>query len=239
MNGRSHVDLQFYLTTPHACSYLPGRMARSQVAAPAHQVNTAVYSALLQQGFRRSGAHTYRPHCDVCRACVPVRVPVDEFVPSRTQRRVGKRNSGLQVSLSAPHFDVEHFELYQRYQSARHAVGGMDHDDREQYMEFLVSSHVDTWLLVFRDQGVLRMVSLIDSVADGLSAVYTFFDPDLPTRSLGVYNVMWQIELARSLHLPYLYLGYWVEGSKKMAYKQQYQPLQRRVDGAWKLWETS
>ncbi len=234
MHDDALVRLQFYLTGEHVCSYLPGQQARSQVATPAHKVNAAVYGELLRHGFRRSGLHTYRPHCDNCSACVPVRVRVADFRPNRTQRRVQQRNADLRASLVPPVFDEQHFALYQRYQNARHAGGGMDHDDREQYAEFLIASHVDSWLLLFHEGDALRMVSVIDSVVDGLSAVYTFYDPDFPQRSLGVYNVLWQIALTHSLNLPYLYLGYWIEGSRKMAYKSRYQPLEGRLDGEWR-----
>ena len=230
---RQSVSLQFYLTAEHSCSYLPAQKARSQVAIPAHKVNTPVYSELIRRGFRRSSLHTYRPACDHCQACVPVRVAVDGFRPGRTHRKVINRNRAIEVRLLAPRFDEEHFQLYQRYQVARHAGGGMDHDDPGQYEEFMVDSHVDSWLLEFREAGQLRMVSVIDAVADGLSAVYTFFDPDFPQRSFGVFNVLWQIDLVRRLRLPYLYLGYWVRESRKMAYKIRYQPLEGLVDGVW------
>jgi arginine-tRNA-protein transferase len=233
------IQLQFYITSPYPCSYLPDLTARSQVATPAHLVDTVVYSELIRHGFRRSGFYTYRPQCGECKACVPVRVAVDDFVPNRTQRRVLKANAGMSVSIESPHYDDEHFALYQRYQAERHPGGGMDHDNREQYTHFLVASQVESYLLVFREDDKVRMVSLIDRVADGLSAVYTFFDPDLSRRSLGVYNVLWQIDLARQLGVPYLYLGYWVADSRKMAYKQQYQPLQGFIDADWRTYSSA
>ena len=239
LNDIPLAPLQFYLTQPYPCSYLPERTARSQVATPAHQVDSAVYSELIRAGFRRSGLFTYRPHCDGCHECVPVRVVVDEFKPNRTQRRVIKRNSSLTMSVQQPYFDPEHFALYQHYQAARHAGGGMDHDDREQYTHFLVASQVDTYLLIFREGEQVQMVSLIDRVADGFSSVYTFFNPDLPARSLGVFNVLWQIDLARQFRLPYLYLGYWIADSQKMTYKQQYKPLQGLIDANWRTYPTA
>ncbi len=162
-----------------------------------------------------------------------MRVGIDGFSPNRTQRRVLKRNQALTLHLLTPCFKEEHFQLYQRYQLARHAGGGMDHDDPQQYASFMVESHVETWLLEFREQGQLRMVSVVDAVADGLSAVYTFFDPDLPQRSLGVYNVLMQIDLVTRLQLPWLYLGYWVQNSRKMAYKIGYQPMEGLINGVW------
>ncbi|MHB1591764.1 MAG: arginyltransferase, partial [Sulfuricella sp.] len=126
-----------------------------------------------------------------------------------------------------------HHELYQRYQSSRHTGGGMDQDDREQYECFLLQSHVTTYLVEFRDGDILRMVSLIDRVRDGLSSVYTFYDPDLPRASFGTYNILWQAELCRELGLPYLYLGYWIEQSGKMAYKIKFQRLEGLIDNRW------
>lgn len=237
MNARGVLPVSFYVTAHYPCSYLPDRMARSQVAIGKVGAHDGLYDRLLQQGFRRSGTNIYRPHCDRCHACVPVRLRVADFQPNRTQRRVWRRHEDVQVSLLQPQFDAAHFELYRRYQASRHAGGGMDNDDQEQYTEFLMTSEVDTRLAVFRRKHALYMISLIDVVADGLSAVYTFFDPDAERDSPGVLNVLWQIDLARRLGVPYLYLGYWIAESRKMAYKQQYQPLEGLVNGAWREWQ--
>ena len=226
-------SLQLYLTAPYPCSYLEGLEARSQVATPSFLINTQVYSELVRQGFRRSGTFTYRPRCDTCRQCVPVRVDTQAFVPSRSQRRSWKRHSDLQVELLPLQDQPEYFELYHRYQQARHAEGGMADDDPEQYRNFLLQSHVDSLLVAFREAGVLRMVSIVDVLKDGLSAVYTFYDPDVRGASYGTYNVLWQIELCRKLGLPWLYLGYWIEGSRKMRYKAAFLPLQGLHDGRW------
>ena len=224
--------LQFYLTAPYQCSYLAEHEARSQVATPSFLISTAIYSELVRQGFRRSGTFTYRPRCDGCNACVPVRVDVNAFTPSRTQRRMWKKYQ-LDISLHPLEDKPEYFELYQRYQNARHPDGGMNNDSHDQYQKFLLHSHVDSMLVEFREAGVLRMVSIIDALDDGLSSVYTFFDPDMKSDSFGTYNVLWQIELCRQLQLPYLYLGYWIKQSRKMAYKANFQPLQGLVQGAW------
>ena len=218
-------SIQFFVTPPHACSYFSEREAITLFADPYARMTTATYTLLSQIGFRRSGNHVYRPHCPACQACVAVRVNVNEFKPTRSQQRIWKRNQHLSVQKHDCSFQIDQYALYHQYISIRHQEGGMSADE-ENYRHLLECDWCDTALYVMSSDEAPEIVAITDHLQDGLSAVYTFFNPLQPKQGFGVYAVLWQIQHARELGLEWVYLGYWIADHAKMAYKTGYQPLQ-------------
>lgn len=227
------LPLRLLLGAEQPCGYLPMRLSRSAFVAPHSQINGALYGTLIAHGFRRSGDYAYRPACQTCMACVPVRVPVQGFAASRSQRRATARNADLRIEVQHS-MSHAHFQLYRKYLLARHPFGGMDADDEKSFHEFLGSRWgvTEFWCFYAGDQ--LLMVAVVDRVADGLSAVYTFFDPEHSARSLGTHAVLAQIAAARAAGLAYLYLGYWVAASATMEYKRNFNPLERFDGHFWR-----
>lgn len=230
-------QLALYLTAEHHCSYLEGLRARTLFVDPLARMDAATYQALVEQGFRRSGTHVYRPACRGCGRCVPVRIPVGEFRADRSQRRNWSRNApDLRLVNTPAAFDPAHFDLYLRYLAHRHPDGSMaDDQSAESYRRFLVEPWGgETRFIELRLGDRLVGVAVTDLLVHGLSAVYTFFEPALSERGPGTFAVLGQIETARRLGLPYLYLGYWIAESRKMAYKERFRPIEAWDGSAWR-----
>lgn len=226
----------FFLSMPHGCSYLPEQTAITLFVDPHYAVNGVLYEQLLKMGFRRSGNFVYRPQCKNCSDCVPARIPVARFSPNRSQKRTWKRNQDVKVVPQKAIFQQEHFEIYHRYQRARHAGGSMDDPNPQKYIDFVSNKHLSTTFYEFRTQnGRLMGVAVTDQMANSLSAVYTFFDPQDHRRSLGTFAVLWQIEQAKRLGLSWLYLGYWIRDCAKMSYKARFQPLELLQHDSWRI----
>jgi len=225
--------LKFYATQPHACSYLPGEQATTLFLDPSQPMDVQVYADLSEMGFRRSGDHLYRPHCVHCDACTAARIPVATFTPNRQQKRIFKRNADLQVKAAKPRFTDEYFDLYQRYIEQRHADGDMFPPSREQFSTFLVRDLPFSTFYEFRLGTRLLAVAVTDVLPNGLSAVYTFYEPSEERRSLGRFGILWQIAETRRLGLDALYLGYWIKNCKKMSYKIEYRPIELLINQSW------
>ena len=225
--------LGFFTSPPHECGYLPKREAVTMFADPRINLNVEAYTWLSAHGFRRSGTHVYRPHCASCSACIPVRVAVNEFEPTRAQRRTLARNGDLEIRARPARFEREHFLLYERYLKVRHPDSHMDSTNPSAYMSFLTALWCDTTFYEFRRTQELLAVAVVDRLGDGLSSVYTFFAPDEPARSLGRQAILKQVEWAAAMGLPWVYLGYWIRDCRKMSYKHEYGPLEFYVNGEW------
>ncbi len=230
MNALSKVP--FYLSVEHACSYLDGEMAQNLVADPS-ALSPKIYTRLAEYGFRRSGDFVYRPHCQACSECRPLRIPVQLFEFKRSFRRILRRNEDLRFELGTEGYTDERFQLYLRYLHARHANGGMDKASARDFQDFLTSRWCQTRFYDIRHGSSLLGVAVTDVLEDALSAIYTFFDPEVNERSLGTWAILRQIQLAREQGWRWLYLGYWVPGCQKMAYKARFRPHQIFQQSRW------
>lgn len=229
---------RFYTTEPGPCPYLDGRREQRIVTVLTGEDEDAALSAFTEIGFRRSQTYLYRPACPSCRRCVPVRIVVDAFEPSRRYRKILRRNADLSVELKPAIATEEQFELFSRYLGVRHAEGSMAHMDWQDYQAMLEDSPGCTMIAEFRyADGTLAAASLTDRLRNGLSGVYKFFDPEAKNRSLGTHVILWHVQAAAGMALPYVYLGYWVEGSATMDYKAQFQPLERLDTRGWRTWD--
>ena len=228
--------IRLYLSTEHPCGYLPQRTARSLFVDPDFTLNPQRYEMLLSQGFRRGGDHVYRPRCSGCASCIPARIPVRDFMPNRSQRRCLKSNQDLAMDVRQELTD-EQFDLYRRYLRGRHSGGGMNPEDKPGFHNFLDCGWGTAEFWEMRLDQRLVACAVVDRTPRSLSAVYTFFDTDLPDRSLGTYAVLKQVLHAREAGMDHVYLGYWVPGSRKMEYKRNFHPLEILAGRGWQTLE--
>ncbi len=225
--------ITLFLSGEHPCSYLPGKFSQEIYAQPLTRFNNHIYSQLIYSGFRRSGELVYRPHCKYCSACIPVRIPVKDYKPRRSHRRILKLNQNLEITRCPAEFNTKHFELYERYVNVRHSDGGMDNPEPREYMEMLTCHWTETEFIEFRLNKELVAVAVMDDLEDGYSAVYTFFEPTLTKFSLGNYAILWQIAETARREKKYLYLGYLIESCQKMKYKKDFAPMEQYIDNRW------
>jgi arginine-tRNA-protein transferase len=226
-------NLKFFATHPHQCSYLSKELATTLFIDPDAQVDKEIYSALADIGFRRSGRHIYRPHCTACNACIAARIPVAQFQPRRKQRQIWNRNQDLIISEVTDIIGDQYFSLFEDYINQRHFDGDMYPPSRPQYDSFLTDNLGITRYFTFSLEKQLLAVVVTDTMNYGLSAIYTFFDPNFERRSLGSFAILWQIEQVKQLGLPYLYLGYWIKECRKMRYKTDYRPVELLINNRW------
>lgn len=225
--------LAFFATPEHDCSYLPDQQATTMFADPKAIITNTVYSQLSELGFRRSGDHYYRPHCTQCNACTPIRVKAADFKASRSQKRILKKNHAIDTQVMTPDFHEDHYLLYEKYINERHADGDMYPPSRDQYRSFLIDCQANTQFVEFSVDGRLCGIAVTDQLEDGLSAIYTFFDPDLTELSIGTFAILWQINETVRRNKKYLYLGYFIKQCRKMTYKNQFKPFEARINDSW------
>jgi arginine-tRNA-protein transferase len=225
--------VRLFQTLPHACGYFAERTAQNLVIDPGAPHLDRLYGQALAKGFRRAGGHLYVPQCTACQACVPCRIDVARFTEDRTQRRCLRRNADIDMSETMPGFTAERHALYERYLRSRHPGGGMDTADEEDFQRFLTAPWSPTVFLEMRRAGRLLGVAVTDIALTGVSAVYTFFEPDEAARSLGTFGILQQVALARRRGIPYVYLGFWIAGHPKMDYKRRFHAVEIRQHGRW------
>lgn len=231
--SNAHNPIKLYETVVDDCPYLEGKQSASILVDPEHKIDSDLFAMLSRSGFRRSGEMLYSPKCPSCKACISVRVPATDFVPSRSQKRVWRKNIDLEVRIEDVSFQQEHFEMYLQYQRARHPESSMCDDDPKKYIGFINSQFSGSQFLCLYLNDKLMGISVIDQFEGGLSAVYTFFDPQYSNRSIGTYVILYLIKLSRLRKIPHVYLGYWIEQSSKMSYKQNFKPMQGYIDRKW------
>ncbi len=224
---------QFFVTPEHTCSYLPRRNARTMFLDPRESISTELYQTLTHQGFRRSGSHLYKPACSTCKACTPVRVVINDFIYKKSDRKILRLNKDLTIRTEEAKFNSSYYQLYAEYISYRHADGDMYPPSRDQFKSFLLTQWANSFFLCLYSGKELLSVAVTDKLKDGLSAIYTFFSPKEPKRSLGNFSILNQIDLCKSEELDFLYLGYWIRNSKKMAYKNRYKPIHAYENDKW------
>jgi leucyl-tRNA---protein transferase len=227
------TSIPLFLSQEHPCGYLDDKKAQSLFVHPGYPVTSSIYAQLIEQGFRRSGDEVYAPHCPHCSSCISVRLPVKKFKPSRSQKRCLSKNRETQAIVKPAVFEQAHYDMYLRYQAIRHSDSSMATVSPDEYLNFLGSAWCNTRFVEFSINNELAGVAVIDQFEQAWSAVYTFFEPKFNDYSLGVYAVLWQIEQAVLQQKEFLYLGFWIQACKKMAYKSDYQPLQLLIDKQW------
>tara|TARA_B100000787_G_C16149711_1_gene275994 strand:+ start:9 stop:734 length:726 start_codon:yes stop_codon:yes gene_type:complete len=225
--------IQFYATSSYSCGYIQNREAQSIVATPYNRITSEIYSDLIKKGFRRSGQYVYKPNCNKCSACTPIRICAERFSLSKNQKRAFKKTSPLSFKILPLTFNKDHYALYVDYQNNRHRVQESTDSDEDDYNDFLIKSNVNSKIIEFRSDGILKVVTIVDFIDDGISAVYTFFDTKDKRKSFGTYSILWLMERCKEDKLKYLYLGYWIDECAKMEYKTNFMPYELLINNSW------
>jgi arginine-tRNA-protein transferase len=232
-NKPSFEKIQFYTTTEYNCSYIDKMDAQSLVVTPYKSINQNTFQDLIEKGFRRSGQYIYKPNCKSCTACIPIRLSVKKFLPSKTQKRTYKKHGYFTIREAPLSFKKNHFDLYLKYQNNRHSFINNEQNNLDEYNDFLIKSNVKSKFIEFWDGDLLKIVSIVDILSDGISAVYTFYDPDDDKVSYGTYSIVWLINWCKAQQLKYIYLGYWIGECNKMKYKTNFKPYELYIKGYW------